>query len=59
MVKKLDVYYNTQNITTEINRTTNYLGKSNFPGDLYFKGYIYNIKFTDSNGKPILWYNFE
>ena len=39
-----------------IERTTNYIGKSNWQHDDYFKGNIYYLKITDSAGKTILWY---
>lgn len=39
-----------------IERTTNYIGKSNWQDDEYFKGNIYYLKITDSTGKIILWY---
>ena len=39
-----------------IERTTNYIGKSNWQHDEYFKGNIYYLKITDSTGKIILWY---
>lgn len=39
-----------------IERTTNYIGKSNWVADKYFCGNIYYLKITDSTGKIILWY---
>lgn len=39
-----------------IERTTNYIGKSNWVADKYFCGNIYYLKITDSAGKIILWY---
>ena len=46
-------------LLTNITRTSNYMGKSNWSIDGYFNGYIYNLKITDSTGKPIIWYDFS
>ncbi len=56
---KIDnITYNTINFVRNITRTNNFLGKSNWSSDAYFYGYIYNLKITDSNGEPILMYDF-
>lgn len=39
-----------------VERKNNYIGKSNWQDDEYFKGNIYYLKITDSTGKIILWY---
>ena len=51
--------YEVTELTQNVTRTTNYLGKSNWPSEKYlFNGYIYSLKITDSNNKVILWYDF-
>ena len=49
---------NTTSLVKNIKRVNNYLGKSNWSGDGYFNGYIYNLKITDATGNVILWYDF-
>ncbi len=41
-----------------VERTYNYLGRSNWAIDKYFHGYIYSLKITEASGKVILWYHF-
>ena len=43
-----------QNIT----RTSNFIGKSNWSGDSYFKGQIFKLKITLANGTVVLNYDF-
>lgn len=38
---------------TNLNRTTNYIGKSIWPGDAYFSGKIYSIEIMKHNGEKI------
>ena len=45
------------NLVQNINRTLNYIGKSNW-NDKYFQGRIYSLKITLANGKTVLWYDF-
>ncbi len=47
----------TTEFVKNIDRTSNYLGKSNWD-EPYFNGYIYSLKITDSNDHVILWYDF-
>ena len=42
-----------------INRTENFLGKSNWIADGYFNGYIYYFKISDKNNNPILLYDLN
>lgn len=57
-VKQNDVTFE-NNTIRNIKRINNYLGRSNWSSDGYFNGYIYNLKITDSNNEPILWYDFS
>ncbi len=52
--------FETTNLAKNIPRTSNYLGKSNWMEEAmyHFFGYIYSLKFTDSNGEVFLWYDF-
>ena len=55
------VTYETTDIIKNVLRTENYIGKSEWyliANDENFYGYIYYLKITDSNDKPILWYDF-
>ncbi len=45
------------NLVQNINRTSNYIGKSNWD-DKYFQGRIYSLKITLANEKTVLWYDF-
>ena len=49
--------YNVTDYLNNINRTENFLGKSNWAADKYFNGYIYYLKILDKNNNLILWYN--
>lgn len=42
-----------------IERKNNYLGKSNWTADAYFKGRIYNFKITLASGKVLMYYDFN
>ena len=41
-----------------VDRTTNFIGKSNWTADKYFQGYIYKLKITLQNGTTVLNYDF-
>ena len=49
--------YEVEDYLRNIDRTENFLGKSNWTADKYFNGYIYNLKILDKNKNLILWYN--
>ncbi len=51
--------YEIENLISNVLRTNNYLGRSNWESDKYFKGLIYNLKITDSKGTPIIWYDLN
>ncbi len=51
--------YNVTDYLNNINRTENFLGKSNWTADKYFNGYIYYLKILDKNNNLILWYNVD
>ncbi len=60
---KNDIFFDSKIFeTTEflknVDRTSNYLGKSNWIYEPYFNGYIYSLKITDSSDSVILWYDF-
>lgn len=42
-----------------VERKNNYLGKSNWSGDAYLKGRIYNFKITLASGKVLMYYDFN
>lgn len=42
-----------------IERTSNYIGKSNWKENKYFKGKIYSLKATQANGEEILYYDIN
>ncbi len=54
------VNYETSEFVKNVTRTSNFLGMSNWETekDRKFNGYIYSLKFTDSKGNIILWYDF-
>ncbi len=56
--KVLEFSYKRKDPIINIERYSNYVGKSNWDED-YFHGYIYYIKITDAKGTPILWYDFR
>ena len=58
-VKIKEDNYTTSNLTSNLKRTNNYIGKSNWSADKYFDGLIYNLKISDSNGNLILWYDLN
>lgn len=43
----------------EVDRTQNYLGKSSWPSDGYFKGKIYSIELLDADGKQVFCYDLN
>lgn len=45
-------------VAKNIERNSNYLGKSNWSSDPYFNGNIYKLKITLTNGKAVLNYDF-
>ncbi len=51
--------YEVEDFLRNINRTENYLGKSNWSLDSYFNGYIYSFKILDKNKDLVLWYNVD
>ena len=46
-------------VLNNILRSNNYLGKSNWTSDSYFKGKIYSLKITLANGDVVLWYDIN
>ena len=51
--------FSTTGYMKNIDRTTNFLGKSNYDSDKFFKGKIYNLKITQADGTVVLWYDFS
>jgi len=51
--------YNRNATINNMKRTLNYVGKSNWSGDSYFKGKIYSLKITQANGEKILDYDLN
>lgn len=46
-------------LVQNVDRKNNYLGKSNWSGDAYLKGRIYNFKITLASGKVLMYYDFN
>lgn len=43
----------------EVDRTENYIGRSSWPSDGYFKGKLYSLELLDADGKQIFYYDLS
>lgn len=57
-IVKTEEYDSGGDLLDNVQRIYNYIGKSNWGTDAYFKGKIYNLKITEASGRVILWYDF-